>query len=259
MTHSGAPASASPHSPLLRRAAPAAVIGAAMALAFGFGLNLYLQPDAIIAERGWLTAQVAAHGVLAGGLYGLAYVAVTALSIPGAAVLTIVGGLLFGWLAAGAVTLIAATLGATLLFLAARSFLHDRLALRASRFMQKFEQGFRDDQAGYLLFLRLVPVFPFWLVNLAPALLGARLSTFVWTTLAGIAPATFAFAWLGASLGGVIDARSADCVSKGINPCPYGSELLSLLTPQMQIAFALLGLLALVPVAIKYVRRRRDG
>ena len=243
----------------LRRTAPALAIALAMALVFSFGLHRALTPDALIAQRGWLAEQAAAHGVLAGVLYALVYVAVTALSIPGAAVLTIVGGLLFGWLTAGLITLVAATLGATLLFLAARGFLHDILAPRAGKFLRKFEAGFHEGEASYLLFLRLVPVFPFWLVNLAPALLGARLPTFVWTTLVGIAPATFAFAWFGSSLGGVVDARGAACATKGVMPCPYASDLLSLLTPQIQFGFALLGLIALVPVVIKHVRRGPHG
>ena len=243
----------------LRRVAPVMVIGAAMALVFALGLHRYLQPDVLIAQRAWLAEQVAAHKASASLLYGMAYVAVAALSIPGAAVLTIVGGLLFGWLVAGSVALVAATLGATLLFLAARSFLHDRLALRAGRFLQKFAADFRHGEASYLLFLRLVPLFPFWLVNLAPALLGARLATFIWTTLVGIAPATFAFAWFGATLGGALDARAAACASQGVAQCPYASDLISLVTPQMQIALALLGLLALAPVMIKHARRRPNG
>ena len=72
----------------------------------------------------------------------------------------------------------------------------------------------------------------------------------------GIAPGTFAFAWLGSSLGGVIDARAADCAAKALSPCPYSADLLALLTPQMQIAIGLLGLLALAPVVIKHIRAR---
>ena len=255
MSAPGAPALVPGASPL-RRAAPALLLAAAMATAYALGLHKYLKPNAILAERVWLAAEVTAHAGLAAGVYGLIYVAAAALSLPGAAALTIIGGLLFGWLTAGLITLVAATLGATMLFLAARSPLHDVLAPRAGKFLRKFEAGFQGDQAGYLLFLRLVPVFPFWLVNLAPALLGARLSTFVWTTFLGIAPGTFAFAWLGSSLGGIIDARAADCAAKALSLCPYSADLLALLTPQMQIAIGLLGLLALAPVVIKHVRAR---
>ncbi|ESR26975.1 TVP38/TMEM64 family protein [Lutibaculum baratangense] len=95
-----------------------------------------------------------------------------ALSLPGGLVLTVAEGLFFGWLTGGLVTLVAATLGASLLFLVARTTLGETLAERAGPRLEALRAGFTEDAASYLLFLRLVPVFPFWLVNPAPALLG---------------------------------------------------------------------------------------
>ena len=121
-------------------------------------------------------------------------VAAVALSIPGAAILTITGGILFGWRVGGLAALLGATTGATIVFLIARGACGESILRRAGPLAGKLAQGFRAHAFNYLLFLRLVPVFPFWLVNLAPAVVGVRLATFVLATALGIIPATFAFA-----------------------------------------------------------------
>ena len=118
---------------------------------------------------------------------------VVALSLPGGAVLTLAGGFLFGWFIGGVASIIGATIGATIVFLIARSTIGDALAARAGPFLSRFRQGFQQDAFSYLLFLRLVPIFPFWLVNLAPGLLGVGFGTYVATTLLGIVPGTFAY------------------------------------------------------------------
>ncbi len=121
------------------------------------------------------------------------YAAVVALSLPGGAVLTMAGGFLFGWLLGGLASIVGATIGASIVFLIARSALGEFLAARAGPWLSRFRQGFQDDAFSYLLFLRLVPIFPFWLVNLAPALLGVGFVTYVATTFLGIIPGTFAY------------------------------------------------------------------
>ena len=133
------------------------------------------------------------------------YIVVVALSVPGGALLTITGGFLFGWLVGGLSTVIGATIGATIVFLIAKTSLGETLAAKAGPWMAKLSEGFRNDAMNYLLFLRLVPAFPFWLINLAPALLNVPLSTFVIATFIGIIPGTFAFAFLGAGLDSIID------------------------------------------------------
>ena len=125
------------------------------------------------------------------------YAAAVALSLPGGAVLTMAGGFLFGWLLGGIASILAATIGASIVFLIARSALGEFLAARAGPWLSRFRQGFQDDAFSYLLFLRLVPIFPFWLVNLAPGLLGVGFATYVATTFLGIIPGTFAFALAG--------------------------------------------------------------
>jgi uncharacterized membrane protein YdjX (TVP38/TMEM64 family) len=113
--------------------------------------------------------------------------------------------------------------------------------------------GFREDAFCYLLFLRLVPV-PFWLVNLAPAMLGVRLPTFVAATAIGILPATVAFAMFGAGLGSVVAAQEAQygaCVAAQRTDCAVHFDLSDVLTPTLVAALVALGLLALVPVVAR--------
>ncbi len=124
----------------------------------------------------------------------------SALSLPGGAILTVIGGLLFGVIVGSVAAAVGALVGATAIFLIARSAAGEFLTRRAGPFAAKLAEGFRADAFSYLLFLRLVP-FPFWLVNLASALFGVRLSTYVAATAIGIVPATVAFAAFGAGLG----------------------------------------------------------
>ncbi len=135
------------------------------------------------------------------------YVAVVAISFPGAGALTITGGFLFGAALGTALASVAATIGATLIFLIARTSLGALLAERAGPRAQKLRQGFQEEGFSYLLFLRLVPLFPFWLVNLAAALFGMRLLTYVAATAIGVVPATFVFAYFGHGLGTALDSE----------------------------------------------------
>ena len=178
--------------------------------------------------------------------------------------LTITGGFLFGWFVGGLATVFGATVGATLIFLIAKTSLGETLSAKAGPWMQKLSEGFQSDAMNYLLFLRLVPAFPFWLVNLAPALLGVSLSTFVIATFVGIIPGTFAFAFVGAGLDSVIaeqrkvyDECLAGQAANGGEACSFSLDPGSLLTPELLAAFAALGVVAIIPVILKKVRARR--
>ena len=220
----------------LLRFLPLALIAAGMAAAILSGLHRHLGWEALRDARFALLDLVAAHPVAAPAAYVLAYVCVTAFSLPGAAAMTLAGGFLFGTLAGGALAVIGATLGATAVFAAARTALGDRLRLRTGGMLARIEEGFRRDAASYLLFLRLVPAFPFFVVNIAAALLGARPAIFVATTLVGIVPGTLVFASIGAGLGSVFDAGARPDLSVALS-WPVLGPLLGL------------GLLALLPVA----------
>ncbi|HYM33707.1 MAG TPA: TVP38/TMEM64 family protein [Candidatus Cybelea sp.] len=228
----------------LLRFAPLALLALGLALFFAFGLNRYFSFTALKQNREWLDDSVRQHPLLAPLVYTLLYAAAAALSLPIGSLLSIVGGFVFGAVGGTLLTVVGATLGGTLLFLAARTAFGDVLRERAGGNIQKMQQGFAEDAFNYLMFLRLVPLFPFWLVNLAPALLNVRLTTFVLATFIGIIPGTFVYTYVGRGLGSILD--SSDSFS-----------IHSLITPQVLIALGLLGCLSLVPVAYRKLRGRR--
>jgi uncharacterized membrane protein YdjX (TVP38/TMEM64 family) len=200
----------------------------------------YLTFAALAENRDWLCGLVQHWGFLAASGYIAIYAVLVALSVPGAAVLTIAGGFLFGTWIGAVCAVFGATLGATALFLAARAGLGG-LAQRAGRFIGKLEAGFRADAFNYLLVLRLVPIFPFWLVNLVPALVGVRLATFVLATFLGIIPGSFVYASLGNGLGSVLEEP----------------DLAIVFEPRVLLPVIGLALLALIPVG--YKRWRHQG
>jgi uncharacterized membrane protein YdjX (TVP38/TMEM64 family) len=241
--------------PLIRRLALPLLIGAAMVLAYALGIHKYFTLQAIAENRASLEAFRQSNALLAGLLFFAAYVGVVALSLPGAAVLTILGGFLFGWFFGGLITVLAATIGAILIFQIARSALGAGLAKRAGPFLSRLKDGFEKDAFNYLLFLRLVPAFPFWLVNIAPAVSNVSLRTFSLATLLGIIPGTFAFSFVGQGLGSVIDAQAAahaTCVAQNTAAnCPFNLELSSLVTREVIYALAALGIVSIIPVLMK--------
>jgi uncharacterized membrane protein YdjX (TVP38/TMEM64 family) len=204
------------------------------------GLHHYLSLDALRGSRESLTAFVGENGFLAAAAYVFCYVIAVAVSFPGASILTIAGGLMFGWALGTGLALVAATAGATLVFLIARTSFGEVIAERTGARMQRLREGFQKEGFGYLLFLRLVPVFPFWLVNLAAALFGVPLLTYVAATAVGILPGTFVFAYFGHGLASALDSDGTP------------------LSAQLFIALALLGVMALVPGLLRRWRRGRE-
>lgn len=247
----------------LKRLWPLLCLLAAMAFVFAMGWHRYLTIGALAENREALRAYIGANMVLSLAIFVALYTAAVALSLPGGAVFTIAGGFLFGWLLGGVASIVGATIGASIVFLIARSALGDFLAARAGPWLSRFRQGFQDDAFSYLLFLRLVPIFPFWLVNLAPGLLGVSFATYVATTFLGIIPGTFAFALAGKGLDSVIEAQQAvhqSCLAKmgpgGQESCSYTLDPGALLTPELIAGLVALGVVALIPVAVKWFRRR---
>jgi uncharacterized membrane protein YdjX (TVP38/TMEM64 family) len=201
-----------------RRLWPLALLLAAAALFYALGLHRWLSFDSLAAHRSALAGFVSARPVLAALLYAAAYVLVVAFSLPGGAVMTVAGGFLFGpWLGA-ALAVAAATLGASALFLAARHALAEALARRAGPLLGKVRDELRRDGFWYLLSLRLIPVVPFWLCNLAPALAGMPFPAYAAATFLGIIPGTAVFAGIGAGLGQVLDAGGRPDLSVVFSP-----------------------------------------
>ena len=238
---------------------PLAVIGGLMALVFAMGWHRYLSLQKLAENREILAGFIDENIVLAVLAYMAIYIVVVALSLPGGAVLTITGGLLFGWLVGGSATVVAATVGATLLFLIVKTSLGDVLAQKAGPWLSKLKDGFSENALSYLLFLRLVPAFPFWLVNIAPGLLGVRLPTYVLGTFFGIIPGTMAFSFLGSGLDASLTSANAEyqqCVATGsADACTFSLGIGDIVNAKLLIAFALLGVVALIPILLKRFRR----
>jgi len=237
---------------------PLVIIAAVFALFFILGLDDYLSFKALSENRDKLLEFVQDNYVIALILYLVLYTIAVAASLPGGLLLTISGGFLFGWFVGGLVTVVAATVGATILFMVAATSVGEVLRQKAGPWLKKLEQGFKDNALSYLLFLRLVPAFPFWLVNIAPAFLGVQLRTYVIGTFFGIIPGTFVFAFLGTGLDSIIveqQEKVAACKASGEAVCNETFELGSLITTEIILAFVALGVISLIPIAIKRIRR----
>jgi uncharacterized membrane protein YdjX (TVP38/TMEM64 family) len=213
------------------------LVGVAIAI-YATGLHHELSLAGLQQHRAKLQELVAAGPLLAPLAFVAVYAGATALSLPGALFLTLSGGFLFGTWLGGLLSVLGATSGAVVLFLIARSSLGAALRDRAGPWLQRLEAGFRQDAFSYLLVLRLVPLFPFWLVNLVPALLDVPLATFALATFLGIIPGGLVYAGVGSGLGAVLD--------RGEQP-----NLGLILEPQIVLPLLGLASLALVPVAYR--------
>ncbi|MBV8535685.1 MAG: TVP38/TMEM64 family protein [Alphaproteobacteria bacterium] len=224
------------------RAVPLVALIAGLGAFFALGLQRYATFEALAHHREALLGWVTGHPLVAPAVYVVAYVLSVAFSVPGGIWFTMAGGFLFGTVVGGCYAVIGATVGATALFLAARTAAGGLLRARAGSALQRMEEGFRRDAFNYLLVLRLVPLFPFFLVNLVPAFLGVPLRTYVAATVLGIIPAVFVFASVGNGLGAVFDA---------------GGEKPHLLTPPVLLPLMGLAVLALIPVVYRAIKRRQ--
>lgn len=228
-----------------RRLLPLALIVLAAVLFLVLGGWRYLSFETLAAHRDWLCSTMRKGGFPATIAFVLGYAALVTVSVPGAAIFTITSGFLFGAWLGGVYALIGATLGASAAFLAVRAGLSGLVA-RAGPRLRRLEAGFRRNALSYLLVVRLVPIFPFWLVNLAAGLTGMRLGTYVVGTFFGMIPATFIFASLGSGVG--------DVLAQGQHP-----DLHVMFRPTILLPIAGLALLALVPVGYRALRpHRRD-
>lgn len=226
-----------------KQSLPLLLLLSVMAVAYGMGLGEFLTFTNIKAHRETLLNFTEAHPWRSSLSFILVYLLTTALSIPGAAFLSILGGFLFPqpWSTFFVVT--GATLGALLLFLAAKTALGPLLKSKSGGILEKISGGFQENASSYLLFLRLVPAFPFWAVNLAPAFFGVPLFTFFWTTFLGIIPGAFVFTQAGAGLGAVFEGEETFSIGQ-------------LLNPDIKIALIALGIFALIPIVFKWIKQK---
>lgn len=227
-----------------RRIIPLAIILCGIAAFFGFGLHSYVTFDTLKENREWLISQVADHRILTVLIFIVIYAAVAGFSLPGATVVSITGGFLFGLWYGTAWNVIGATIGAVLLFIAARTILGDVLYRKVGPWLEKMDSNFQENAFNYLLFLRLVPLFPFFVVNLVPAFVGVSLRTFVITTFVGIIPGAFVYTLFGAGLGAIFDRGDEFSASQAV-------------TPEIIAGLVGLAVLSLLPIAIKMWRAKR--
>jgi uncharacterized membrane protein YdjX (TVP38/TMEM64 family) len=243
--------------PALRRMAPLAAILVLIAFVYAMGWHREISLETLVRHRASIEAFIHQHYATALALFVALYVALVAMSLPGALVLSISSGILFGVAVGAAASVIGATIGATIIFLIARTACGEHLVRRAGPAAQRLADGFRADAFSYLLFLRLVPLFPFFLINLVGAIGGVRLAPFVAATVLGIIPATLTFAFLGAGLDSVIAVQEVAykaCLAAGRADCRLGFDVKAAVTAQLLIALSALALLGLVPLIVKRLR-----
>lgn len=214
------------------------LFGLTAAIYFDFGRYVdfrFLQTHQDIV-KGFITDMPIRAALVFLALYALS----TTFSLPFGAIMTISGGWLFGIWIGGSLTIIGATIGASTLFLATRYALREVMVTRAGRRLQQFEAGFNRHSTSYLLAMRLIPIFPFFLVNFLPALIGVKFRTFALTTLIGIAPGTFVYAGLGNGISFVLSVDET-------------LDIFDIFNPSVFLPLCGLGFLSLLPVIWKKV------
>ncbi len=229
----------------LARLWPVAIIVAVAVIFFGMGWDRHMTFDALSEHRQTLLHWTSDNRLLAITIFITGYAAVVALCLPGATWMTLAGGFLFGTVLAIGIVVFAATLGAVAIFLITRYALADYFRVLMGSAGARMETGFRENALSYLLFLRLIPMFPFWLVNVVPALFGVSLRKYVIGTFLGIIPGSAVFCSVGNGLGAVFDAGGTPDL--GII---YDYKILG--------PFFALAILSLVPIVYKRIKSSKS-
>lgn len=207
----------------------AVIFAAAIGVFFYFDLKQYLSLETLKANRDALLNFTEMHYTTAVALFIGAYIVQTAFSLPGGAIMTLAGGFLFGSVIGTLYVNLGATIGATFAFLAARYLLRDWVESKFGDRIGPIQEGFSKNAFSYLMTLRLIPAFPFFLVNLVSGLTRVKVGTYVIATALGIIPGSFVFAYAGRQLGSI-------------------NSLKEIASPNVLLAFTLLGALALMPI-----------
>jgi uncharacterized membrane protein YdjX (TVP38/TMEM64 family) len=230
--------------PLWRRLLPLGVLLVAVGLAFGLDLHHYLSFETLEAHHQAMRAFVDERPLATALAFIAIYAGSVAVSLPGAAILTITGGFLFGVWLGSLLAVTGATIGAVAVFLVAKTSLGDSLKARAGPWLRRMQDGFNENAISYLLVLRLIPLFPFWIVNVVPAFLGVRLRDYALATFLGIIPGSLVYASVGNGLGAVLAAGDEPDLGLILQPAVLG--------PILGLAA-----LALLPVVYRKVKARR--
>jgi uncharacterized membrane protein YdjX (TVP38/TMEM64 family) len=230
---------------ILKKGLPLGIIIVSLAAFFYFGLDKYMTLEALKQHRHAMLAWTQSHTILAMLSYMLTYILLVAISFPGASLLTIVGGFLFGIVVGSLLVSVSATVGASIIFWAARTALGDFFEKRAGRFIGRMEKGFQENALSYLLVLRLIPIFPFWLVNIMPAILNIRFSVYLIGTFLGIIPGVVVYVMLGNGLGFAFDKGEA-------------IDFHLIYAPQILIPIVGLAILSFVPMVYKAIKKGKS-
>lgn len=231
---------------LLRRFGPLALIVILFVAAFASGLADHISLEELRARGTQLQTFAREKPLLSAAVYLAVYVATVAVSVPGALILSLTGGFLFGPIGGGFAAVTGATGGSTVTFLVFRTAFGDLLRRRPGAFLARVEAGFRGDAFNYLLTLRLIPAFPLLVVNVAAGVMNVRAKTFVLASLLGMIPSSFVYAGIGAGLGHIF--------AKG---GPVTLE--TLLSPRIYLPIIGMGVLAFLPPLWRHWRNGRGA
>ncbi|MBC6441321.1 MAG: TVP38/TMEM64 family protein [Rhodospirillales bacterium] len=232
-----------PKNSLMKRLLPIAAIAAIMVAFFASGAQEHATFATLQENYEELRAFVKSNFVVAAILFVVVYAIAAAASLPVASLLTLIGGFLFGWLLGTLFTVIGATTGATILFIAARTSFGEALREKVKPYLGRMEEGFHRDAFSYLLFLRLMPVFPFVVVNLVPAFLGVSTRLFIMTTFIGIIPGSAVFNFIGSGLGDILVSGEEFSLENAVNR-------------EIIIGLAGLAIVALAPIVWRKIKGR---
>ena len=227
----------------MKRFLPLVILLILIGLAYYFRIDQYVTFKMLKEHRTALLGFVETHYILAPLIFIFVYFAVTSLALPIDIYFSLLSGFLFIQPLCTLYVIIGATLGAVTIFMIARTALGESFFAKDNTLIQKMKSGFQENEISYMFFLRLMPVFPFWLVNIAPAFFGVPLTTFAWTTLFGIIPGSFVFTQIGAGLGSILDHSEE-------------FSLYAAFTTEMRIALIALALFALLPIFLKKIWKK---
>ena len=242
----------------LRRWLPVVVLLAVSATVLVSGATQLLSLDRLLASRDWLRGFVEAGYWRALISAYCLYVGAVVVSVPATLILTMVCGFLFGIVPGALTAVCAATTGAAIVFAIGRGPGADLLRRAGGTRLAGLAEGFRRDAFGYIAFLRLLPLFPFWMTNLAPAAFGVKLRVFVLATFLGLLPGAVVYATTGAGIEDVVAAHEsaqAACLATGEGGCDNALTLRALVTPKMVAGLAMLAAFALATLLLS--RRAR--
>ena len=226
-----------------KRVMPIAILLIGLGLFFILDLGQYFTLNMLKENRQWLNNMLHDNLLLTIMTFIIIYIITVAFSLPGATILTVSGGFLFGAILGSIFSLIGATVGATILFLLAKSAIGGNLRSQAGPWLSRLTDGFNKNAFSYMLFLRLNPAFPFFIVNLAPAVIGVNLRSYMTGTFFGIMPGTAVFSYLGAGLDKLFESDAE-------------ISLATIISFEIMVAFFGLAMLALLPILIKKLQNK---